>query len=109
MKKRFLFVLAMLSVLTVTGCKESDSKTGTLSAPQQIMVQSDGERSLIIFDEVKNADYYDIYINGVCVTVKSNGTGIIQFDASKIITLPQKYTIKVTLRGFGHELKIKRT
>lgn len=95
MKKRFLFVLAMLSVLTVTGCKESDSKTGTLSAPQQIMVQSDGERSLIIFDEVKNADYYDIYINNVCVTVKSNGTGIIQFDASKIITLPQKYTIKV--------------
>ncbi|MBO5909885.1 MAG: hypothetical protein J6Q15_00090, partial [Clostridia bacterium] len=100
MKNKFLFVLALLSVLTITGCKDKDNSTGgTLSAPQQVTVQSDGDRSLIIFDEVKNAEYYNIYINDVCVTVKSNGTGTIQFDASKIITLPQKYTIKVKAGG----------
>ena len=95
MKKRFLFVLALLSVLSLTGCKDDDKKITALSAPQQINIQSDGDKSLIIFDEVKGAEYYDIYINDVCVTVKASGTGSIQFDASKIITLPQKYTIKV--------------
>lgn len=103
MKKKFLFVLALLSILTVTGCKEkTKEEITTLSAPQQISVQSNGEKSLIIFDEVKNADYYDIYINDVCVTVKSSGTGTIQFDASKIITLPQKYTIKVKASSDTH-------
>ena len=100
MKNKFLFVLAMLSVLTISGCKDKNDNTNTvLQAPQEVMVQSDGEKSLIIFDEVKNAEYYDIYINDVCVTVKSSGTGTIQFDASKIITLPQKYTIKVKAGG----------
>ena len=99
MKKNILLVLAMLSVLSMTGCKENNQKIGTLSAPQEIMVESDGDRSLIIFDEVSNADYYHIYINDVCVTIKGSGTGTIQFDASKIITLPQKYTIKVKAGG----------
>ncbi|MBO5910452.1 MAG: hypothetical protein J6Q15_02975, partial [Clostridia bacterium] len=95
MKKRFLFVFALLSALTITGCNEDNKKQGTLSAPQEIMVQSDGNRSLIIFDEVENADYYNIYINDMSITVKGNGSGTIQFDASKIITMPQTYTIKV--------------
>ncbi len=100
MKNKFLFVLALLSVLTITGCKDKKDTAGSvLQAPQEVTVQSNGEQSLIIFDEVKNAEYYDIYINDVCVTVKSNGTGTIQFDASKIITLPQKYTIKVKAGG----------
>ena len=102
MKKRFLFVLALLSVLTITGCKDDENKKGTLSSPQEIIVQSDGDRSLIIFDEVKDAEYYNIYINDICITVKANGTGTIQFDASKIITLPQKYTIKVKAGSNNH-------
>ena len=100
MKNKFLFVLALLSVLTVTGCKnKKDTGNIVLQTPQEVTVQSNGEQSLIIFDEVKNAQYYDIYINDVCVTVRANGTGTIQFDASKIITLPQKYTIKVKAGG----------
>ena len=102
MKKRFLFVLALLSVLTITGCKETKETVKTLSAPQEVTVMSNGETSLIVFDEVKEADYYDIYINDVCVTVKGSGTGTIQFDASKIITLPQKYTIKVKAGSDTH-------
>ena len=99
MKKRFLFVFVLLSALMITGCGDKDKKLGTLSAPQEITVQSDGNKSLIIFDEVENADYYNIYINDMSVTVKSSGSGTIQFDASKIITLPQKYTIKVKAGG----------
>ncbi|MFQ6723767.1 MAG: hypothetical protein ACLRFE_00345 [Clostridia bacterium] len=102
MKGKFLFVIALLSVLTITGCKEEEKKMSVLSAPQEVTVQSDGDKSLIIFDEVSNAEYYDIYINDVCVTVKANGTGSIQFDASKIITLPQKYTIKVKAGSSSH-------
>ncbi len=95
MKNKFLYVLAVLSVLTIGGCKEKEPAMESLSAPQQVIVQSNGEQSLIIFDEVDNASYYDIYINDVCVTVKATGTGTIRFDASKIIKLPQKYTVKV--------------
>ena len=102
MKKKILLVLAILSVLSVTWCNKNEQKSGTLSAPQQITIESDGDRSLIIFDEVSNADYYHIYINDMCVTVKSSGTGTIQFDASKIITLPQKYTIKVKAGGANY-------
>ena len=102
MKNKFLFVIAMLSVLTMTGCKDEQTKMETLSAPQEVVVQSDGERSLIIFDEVNNADYYDIYINDICITVKGNGSGTVQFDASKIITLPQKYVVKVKAVGDNH-------
>ena len=40
MKNKFLFVLALLSVLTISGCKDKEETTGTtLSAPQQITVQ----------------------------------------------------------------------
>ena len=95
MKKRFVFVFILLGLLTITGCTNSNKKLGTLSAPQEVMVQSDGNKSLIIFDEVENAQYYNIYINDMSITVKSSGSGTIQFDASKIITSPQKYTIKV--------------
>lgn len=95
MKRGYLFVFILLSLLTITGCKDSDKKLGTLSAPQEVMVQSDGNKSLIIFDEVENAQYYNIYINDMSITVKSSGSGTIQFDASKIMTSPQKYTIKV--------------
>ncbi len=102
MKKRFLFVFALLGMLMFTGCTTKDKKSGTLSAPQEITVQSDGNKSLIIFDEVKGADYYNVYINDMSVTVKSNGSGTIQFDASKIIILPQKYTIKVKAGGSKH-------
>lgn len=99
MKKRFLFVCAVLCALTITGCKEKENKTDTLSAPQQITVMQDNGKSLIIFDEVANAQYYNIYIDDVSVTVKATGTGQIQFDASKIISLPQKYTIKIKASG----------
>ena len=99
MKKRFLFVFALLSVLMITGCRDNEKKLGTLSSPQEVTVQSDGNKSLIIFDEVENAEYYNIYINDMSVTVKSTGSGTIQFDASKIITLPQTYTIKVKAGG----------
>jgi len=99
MKKRFLFVFALLTLLTITGCGEKDKKLGTLATPQEITIQSDGSKSLIIFDEVENADYYNIYINDMPITVKANGSGTIQFDASKIITLPQKYIIKVKAGG----------
>lgn len=102
MKKRYLFVMAALALLTITGCKENKSKTETLSAPQQIIVQSDGDKSLIIFNEVPNAKYYDICINDVCVTVRATGTGTVQFDASKIITLPQKYNIKIKALSDKH-------
>jgi len=95
MKKRFLFVFALLSALMITGCKDNNKKAGTLSAPQEVVVQSDGNKSLIIFDEVKNAQYYNIYINDTSVTVKGDGSGTVHFDASKIITSPQKYIIKV--------------
>lgn len=95
MKKKFLLVLALLSALTITGCDDSDKKLGTLSAPQEVIVKPDGDRSLIIFDEVENAEYYNIYINDVAITVKSSGSGTIQFDASKIINLPKTYTVKV--------------
>jgi len=99
MKKRFLFVCAMLCALTVTGCKEKENKIDTLSAPQQIIVMRDNGKSLIIFDEVANAQYYNIYIDDVSITVKATGTGQIQFDASKIISSPQKYTIKIKASG----------
>ncbi len=94
--KKVLLSFALLSVLMLGGCKdEENKKLGTLSAPQQITVQSDEGKSLIIFDEVQNAQYYHIYINDMSVTVKGDGLGSIEFDASKIITLPQKYQIKV--------------
>lgn len=95
MKKRFLFVFALLSMLMFTGCKENDKMLGTLSAPQEVTVMSDNGKSLIIFDEVENAEYYNVYINGMSITVKGTGAGTIQFDASKIITQPQNYTIKI--------------
>ncbi len=95
MKKRFLFVFILLSALMFIGCGDDNKMKGTLSAPQEITIRSDNGKSLIIFDEVKNAEYYNIYINDVARTVKSNGSGTVQFDASKIINLPQTYTIKV--------------
>ena len=99
MKKKFLFVFAMLCALTITGCKDDENKMGTLSAPQEVVIMPDNGRNLIIFDEVANAEYYHIYINDISVTVKATGTGTIQFDASKIMTLPQRYTVKVKASG----------
>ncbi len=95
MKKRVLLTLGLLSVLMLGGCKETEKKLGTLSAPQQVSVQSNDGKSLIIFDEVENAQYYNIYINDMSITVKGDGSGTVEFDASKIINLPQQYTIKV--------------
>ena len=96
MKKKFLLTLAILSVLTFVGCNDNDTKKiGTLSAPQEVVVRLDGDRSLIIFDEVQNAEYYNIYINNMSVTVKGTGSGTIQYDASNIIKLPQEYNVKV--------------
>lgn len=95
MKKKVLLTLGLLGLLMLGGCKEDNNKLGTLSAPQQITVQSNGGKSLIIFDEVANAEYYNVYINDMSITVKSSGSGTIEFDATKIISLPQSYTIKV--------------
>lgn len=95
MKKRFFLVFLMLGILAIGGCAEDDAKVGTLSSPTNIQAIQDQDKSLIMFDGVDNAEYYEIYINDVSVTIKGSSHGRVQFDASKIITLPQKYTIKV--------------
>lgn len=95
MKKKVLLTLGLLSILMLGGCQDTEKKLGTLSAPQQVSVQSNDGKSLIIFDEVENAQYYNIYINDMSITVKGDGSGTVEFDASKIINLPQQYTIKV--------------
>ena len=83
----------------VTGCGEDDRKLGTLSVPTNIQAVQDSDRSLIIFDGVENAEYYDIYINDISVTIKAHNQNKIQFDASKIINSPQKYSIKIKARA----------
>lgn len=87
--------MAILGILMLTGCGDDDKMLGTLSSPTNIQAVQDSERSLIIFDGVENAQYYEIYINDMSVTVRGIGQSKIQFDASKIITIPQKYTIRV--------------
>ena len=99
MKKKFFLVLAILGILMVTGCGEDNKKLGTLSVPTNIQAVQDNDKSLIIFDGVENAEYYDIYINDISVTIKGHNQSKIQFDASKIINLPQKYSIKVKARA----------
>ena len=99
MKKKFFLVLAILGLIVIGGCDEDNKKQGTLSAPQQVEVKLDGDRSIIVFDEVENAEYYSIYINDMSVTVKGGGSGTVTYDASKIMTTPQKYTIKVKAGG----------
>ena len=99
MKKKFFLVLAILGLIVMGGCDEDNKKQGTLSAPQQVEVKLDGDRSIIVFDEVENAEYYSIYINDMSVTVKGGGSGTVTYDASKIMTTPQKYTIKVKAGG----------
>lgn len=95
MKKKFFLVVAILGILMVTGCADDDKMLGTLSSPTNIQAIQDNDRSLIIFDGVEDAEYYEIYINDVSITVKGAGQSKVQFDASKIITVPQKYTIRV--------------
>lgn len=95
MKRKFFLVVAILSILTLAGCADDDRMIGTLSSPTNIQAIQEQDKSLIIFDGVENAEYYEIYINDVSVTIKGANQSRIQFDASKIITLPQKYNIKV--------------
>ena len=83
MKKRVLLTLGLIGLLTLGGCSDTEKKLGTLSAPQQIIVQSNDGKSLIIFDEVANAQYYNIYINDMSITVKGDGSGTVEFDASR--------------------------
>ena len=103
MKKKFLVACALLGVLTVSGCKDKkDNIKSTLSAPNQIDIIVDDGRSFIVFDEVPGAEYYNVSINGDVVTVRANGMGQIQFDASKLMGEPKDYVIKVNAGSANH-------
>ena len=103
MKNKFLLACALLGVLTVSGCKKKEEtiKT-TLATPESIEVIVDKGRSYIIFDEVEGAEYYNVVINGNSITVRGNGTGKVQFDASKLIEEPKNYVIKVNAGGANY-------
>lgn len=102
MKKKIFLVLILLSLVFVGGCDEGNKKEGTLSTPQQIEVKLDGDKSFIVFDEVENAEYYNIYINDMAVTVQGGKGGVISYDASKIITQPQTYNIRIKASGTNY-------
>ena len=100
MKNKFLLACALLGVLTISGCKDkNDGVKTTLTTPHSIDVIIDKGKSFIVFDEVAGAEYYNIYINGNSVTVRANGSGKIQFDASKLIGEAKDYVIKVNASG----------
>ena len=95
MKNKFLLIIVLLSVLIVGGCGDSNKKRGTLSAPQEVSVRLEGDKSFIVFDEVDNAEFYYIYINDMAISVKGDGSGTVEYDASKIFTQPKQYIIKI--------------
>ena len=103
MKRKFLLVCALLGVLTVSGCKnKKENIKPTLATPNQIDIVIDDGRSFIVFDEVPGAEYYNVSINGNIVTVRANGLGQIQFDASKLMNEPKEYVIKVNAGSKSH-------
>lgn len=103
MKKKFLLAFALLGVLTMSGCKsKKENIKPTLAMPNQIDIVVDDGKSFIVFDEVPGAEYYNVSINGNVITVRANGLGQIQFDASKLMGEPKDYVIKVNAGSKNH-------
>ena len=96
-KLKTLFLLISLIIpFTFVGC-ENENKN-SLSAPTNLSVQTGN----IVFDQVKDAEYYTIAINNTEISLDakhSNNVQIIDnqinYNASKIFVIGESYSIKV--------------
>lgn len=98
--KTSVALLCCMFAIVLFGCENKN--ISSLSTPTNLSV----EDGIIMFDLVKDADYYAISINDkvFMVDAKYNSNveivdSVIKYDANKILTYGKSYTIKVKARG----------
>ncbi len=99
-KLRLLFLLICFLVpATFVGCNKNK---GTLAVPQIYEVKG----GTIVFSPVTNADYYTISINDTELSVDADHSNHVEivnnkinYDASKIFTVGDEYSIKIQAHG----------
>lgn len=94
--KIFILLLCFMTPLYFIGCENKNKNT--LKTPSNLHI----EGGTIVFDAIKNADYYTISINDMTFVVDAkNNSDVkiidnkINYDASKIFIEGESYSVKV--------------